>query len=327
MGLRDNHRCSELRRFDFPKIGHFDTWLIDQLQNLVMQNRDTQLFPNWSNASDYKTTDESFDTIALHSQELHDALMDQWDTNIIQSDVKLTFDQKYICKAMGVKLPFLPFATEEEKKQFAQCVLDPSFPARDDAAAVSWCKFVDGVNIHPKLPVHIRNYREQFERNERVRQSAENARAGNEKLSELNAALTTSTNGDSTNIPMPRPMPDPLPQAMHTSPYVVVGGIAIGQTPIDTPNPTKPRGKDKKKRKRRECQSCESNSCQFYQVCSGRGPRGKCAFFDDSGNPIFCDLCKKYDGVNKETCRGWIENSRGGKRQCIYFEQDGTPKE
>ena len=68
---RHNHRCSELRRFGFLKIGHYDTWLIDQLQNLVMQNRDIRLFPNWSNASDYRTTEESFDTIALHSAELH----------------------------------------------------------------------------------------------------------------------------------------------------------------------------------------------------------------------------------------------------------------
>ena len=68
---RHNHWCAELRRFGFPKIGHYDMWLIDQLQNLVMRNRDTRLFPNWSNASDHKTTEESFDTIALHSAELY----------------------------------------------------------------------------------------------------------------------------------------------------------------------------------------------------------------------------------------------------------------
>ena len=56
-----NHQCAELQWFGFSSIGHYDTWLIDQLQILVMRNRGWRLFPNWSNASDYKTTEESFD--------------------------------------------------------------------------------------------------------------------------------------------------------------------------------------------------------------------------------------------------------------------------
>jgi len=239
---RHNHRCSELRRFGFPKIGHYDTWLINQLQNLVMKNRDARLFPNWSNASDFRSTDESFDTIALHTAELHDALTSQWESNVVQTDVSLTSDQKYLCKTMDVPLPFLPFTSEDERKKFAQCILNPEFPTSDDAASIEWCKFVDGVDIFPKLPVHIRTYREQFQRNERVRQSVENAREGNERLEELNAALT-SVNADATHdIPLPPPMPDPEPQAVHQQPFVVVGGVAVG----DIPNTVPVRKKQKK---------------------------------------------------------------------------------
>ena len=119
-----------------------------------MQNRGCRLFPNWSNASDYKTTHESFDTVALHSAELHEALKSRWEDGVNQSSVKLTNDQEFIAKAMGTDLPFLPFVTDEERKQYARCVLDPNFPTKDEAAAIEGCKSVDGVKIHAKLPVH-----------------------------------------------------------------------------------------------------------------------------------------------------------------------------
>ena len=43
---RHNHRASERRRSGFPKIGHYDTWLIDQLQILVLKNHGHVLYPN-----------------------------------------------------------------------------------------------------------------------------------------------------------------------------------------------------------------------------------------------------------------------------------------
>ena len=77
-----------------------------------------------------------FDTIAPHSTELHEALKIQWESNVNQSGVKLTSDQKYICKAMGTALSFLPFATEDERKQFALYIVDHVFPKNEDAAAI-----------------------------------------------------------------------------------------------------------------------------------------------------------------------------------------------
>ena len=58
------------RRVDFPVIGHYDTWLTDSLQLLVRKNHSIILHPGWVNASDYKDTPESFNTVPLHSQEL-----------------------------------------------------------------------------------------------------------------------------------------------------------------------------------------------------------------------------------------------------------------
>jgi alpha-ketoglutarate-dependent taurine dioxygenase len=56
------------------KFGHCDSWKIDALQLLVKRNHRFLLYPDWSNASDYKETAESFGTVALHSAELHAAL-------------------------------------------------------------------------------------------------------------------------------------------------------------------------------------------------------------------------------------------------------------
>lgn len=43
---RHNHRCSERRRFGFPILGHYDTWLIDALQVIILNNRGRVLYPN-----------------------------------------------------------------------------------------------------------------------------------------------------------------------------------------------------------------------------------------------------------------------------------------
>jgi hypothetical protein len=59
---------SNYKRLGFPKInGHYDTWKIDALQSLVEKKHGVLLYPDWSNASDYKETAESFGTVALHS--------------------------------------------------------------------------------------------------------------------------------------------------------------------------------------------------------------------------------------------------------------------
>ena len=129
MRHRHNHACSELRRSGFPIFGHVDTWLPDQIQNLVLQNHGVVLFKDWSNASDYLETNERFDTVAIHNSDLHVALQEQWDT-IDKTKVHLTRDRKYLCECMGINLPFLPFTTEEENKLFAACVLRNDFPAQ-----------------------------------------------------------------------------------------------------------------------------------------------------------------------------------------------------
>ena len=284
---RHNHRCSERRRYKFPKIGHFDTWLIDQLQILVLKNHNRVPYEYWSNASDYKETSESFDTVAIHNADLHEALMDRWENNIVKEDVKLTGDQKYLCKCMGTKLPFLPFATEEENQLFAECVLRNDFPSMEDDndAAIAWCKFVDGVNIFPKLPVHVRIHRDAFERNQRVKDCVRKAREGKEILDELNKALHPTLPAVAEAVINPEPLSDIQPQAMHNLPYVTTGGTAVGELP--TPTRQKKRGQrgadklssTKKRRAAKACGLCKDLSPETQHNCKGSGSHVYCEYW------------------------------------------------
>ena len=86
-----NHDCSERKRLGFPKIGHYDTWLIDALQLLVESNHGVILYPDWSNASDFISTDEQFGTVKIHSEQMDEAL----DAMNIDSSVKYSGKVKW----------------------------------------------------------------------------------------------------------------------------------------------------------------------------------------------------------------------------------------
>jgi hypothetical protein len=192
---------------------------------------------------------------------------------------------------MGTDLPFLPFATEEEYKQFADCALRNDFPMENaDAAAIAWCKLVDGVKIFPKLPVHIRIHKESFERNQRVKACVERAKSGQEKLDELNNALKPAVAANSTPAAICEALPDIQQDALHNLPYVTTGGTAVGTLPLES---------TEKKRK--------------------RGDRGK----DKSQRTRRCGRCIKFDGEYANKCSG---KGHGGSTNCQYFEPDGNVK-
>ncbi len=100
---------SQKYRVGYPIIGHYDTWRIDFLLQLLVESyHGVTLFPYWVNASDYKDTDESFDLVALQSTELHEAV-----NSIVLADPKvldkLSSDQVY-CKRYGCSITFLTCA-------------------------------------------------------------------------------------------------------------------------------------------------------------------------------------------------------------------------
>ena len=164
---RYNQGVSERRRLGFPKLGFYDTWLVDSYQLLVEANHGGMLvYPEWSNATDFEATREKFGTVALHSPRLGDAI-EAIEVNM--AEVKLTSDQKYMCKAMGTKLPILPVHGPAENKLFATLAAELASPLNFDDMAISWCAHVDGTTVFPKLPVYLRLHHTTWLRNVRIR--------------------------------------------------------------------------------------------------------------------------------------------------------------
>ena len=117
---RYNHKVSERRRSGFPRLGHFDTWLIDELQLVHEENHGVPLYDSWNNTGDLKDTAEKFGTVRLHSDALDEAL------NGIDLPPAVTAgftrDQKYLCKRMGTPAPLLPVHGEEENRLFDELI-------------------------------------------------------------------------------------------------------------------------------------------------------------------------------------------------------------
>ena len=150
-------------------------------------------------------------------------------------------------------------------------------------AAIEWCKLVDGVNIFPKLPVHIRIHKESFQRNQRVKDCVEMARSGREKLNELNNALRPVVTANLETADYPEAMPIINQNAMHNLPYVVTGGTVVGTLPIPiNKRSVGERGKDIKRRAPRRCRRCLKNNGDYALECVGRGGQEKCLYFDPS---------------------------------------------
>jgi hypothetical protein len=197
---RHNMMVSMRRRLGFPRIGHYDIWLVEIYQALVMKNHGLRIYPELGNTSDYGTTNESFDTIPLHSKSLAKAVQRRYD-ELDTSQLSLTTDQRYLCRAMGTPLPFLPFSGAIEKKAFAAFVLQKQDVTSidDEAAAIQWCEFIDGKEIKPKLPSHMRTHIANWEKNQRVRECETREASNTTALMELNQMIAPVFEYDSCN--------------------------------------------------------------------------------------------------------------------------------
>ena len=68
---RHNQRISASKRENYLKFGHHDSWLVDLLQTLILENQDACLHPDWPNTMEFSHANESFVKIALHDPNLN----------------------------------------------------------------------------------------------------------------------------------------------------------------------------------------------------------------------------------------------------------------
>jgi hypothetical protein len=70
-------------------------------------------------------------------------------------DVIFGWDVQFMCRALGIPIPFLPVSRKNGYRLIILLVHQLS--GFDDAKmAIKCCKHVDGVSIFPKLPVYLR---------------------------------------------------------------------------------------------------------------------------------------------------------------------------
>jgi hypothetical protein len=153
---------------DFPRVGHYDVWKIDILQKLVEQNTGKSIFSSWSCVGDFVDTDESFVTVPLPDQALHDALVKE--ANELKIDKRITEkkydDQAFLCRAWNGPIAFLPIARRAEFRLFSQLMRDEFERFDADAMALRWIDHVNGETVFPKLPVQLRKYYRLWEKND-----------------------------------------------------------------------------------------------------------------------------------------------------------------
>jgi hypothetical protein len=137
---RHRHNVDVARRkfLNMPGFGHYDTWLIDLLQILIEENSRKLLYPNSLNAD----TDECFVVVPLHNETFQTKL-DERVAYLKRENAawvpSLTDDQKFMCMAMGVTLPFTPVDGPAEYNWFSKIMMRHEFPRFDsEKMAMIW---------------------------------------------------------------------------------------------------------------------------------------------------------------------------------------------
>ena len=84
-------------------------------------NHGVDLYPGWSNTSDFAPTAETFDFVPLQPS----TLTEQVNAIKLSKEVlsKLTPDERYMAEASGTQLPFTPIVTVKEKSLFQSLAL------------------------------------------------------------------------------------------------------------------------------------------------------------------------------------------------------------
>ena len=210
---RQNEKIARALFKGHPDIGHYDTFLIDKLQNLLERNHKKRLYDSWVNASDFNETEESFCMVALHSKELADALA----KIEIGEDIQKGYskDVRFLCERMGVKAPFLPIHGKDEFKLFWSIVHTATSSFNAQAMALNWMAHVNGKTIFPKLPAHLTLYLRRHEHNRRIRRAAADMKAAVAQLNKVNQHLDPLDDDDNSDQPTNIPNKDtsPLPSS------------------------------------------------------------------------------------------------------------------
>jgi hypothetical protein len=364
---RYNQRVSEKRRLNFPKLGFYDTWLVEKAQIMIEGNHGELIFPDWSYTSAFSDTPETFHTVGLQSNELTKAVTEKYNS-LDKSKIKLTSDQRYLAKQMKVPLPFLPVVTKEEKFKFSllmKTVEERKIKLDYDQQAILFTDYVDGVDIFPKLPVHIRKYEAKWNRNQMIKEALKKTE---KTMKDLNDNLLESKLSDQSFPEPQRPPKMPMPSTSMESSIKnkIVGGITLGAQStvlvLDDDDDDDDDDNDECNSKRtssrpiggknsaRSNSNSNSNSDALENASTSISDasnidQNQGEYYNDGGGGggDFCDITSENSREvitrkrRKRTCGLCTENDntnekalackgRGARDSCEYFFSDGTSK-
>jgi hypothetical protein len=305
---RYNHNMSQRRRSNFPKFGHTDTWLVDELVNLVEHNHGQILYKGWVKPSSFGDTDEKMGTIPLHSPALEEAIKS---INLDTTTFNLSRDMKYLSERMGLPFPVVPVRGEEECKLFNKYMRkwkDYDF----NKMAIDWCKYVDCIYIFPKLPVYLSSHFNSWQRNARIRDATSKAKKPAAILEEFNAqsaktVFETVPSSDVDAIPQHKPIPqNKYPNNKNSTQVVANIEIGVGNNEVIIAEKRKKgRGKGKGTRKKANCKTCLSNKCLKSSQCIGAS---------HGSQRCECDCNKRKNKVKEEEKEVMMEEEEEAER-------------
>ena len=131
---RYSRSSSERNRLGFPKLGHFDGWLVDLRQLLTAEIYGTQYLSRWANTLLMVSTPEQTGIVPLQEGTLN--VNPLAEANLEASP--LTAELQYLAKKCQCKVPPVAVHTCEERQTFGANVRH-----YQQGSSVNWARFAN----------------------------------------------------------------------------------------------------------------------------------------------------------------------------------------
>jgi hypothetical protein len=197
---RHNEDASRRNRPNYLDVGHYDTWMVDDLQNVMIELGFQNPFPNWVNSSSFKPTNEAFGIVPLAAIPEHMKYDKNRNDGMAPANLKLAIKMK-------VRFPFLPIHSDEERRLYRRILRQNSGQGKPDfiTFADQWNQEADGKTIFYKKPVHFEVYAKALAKSQNIRASVARGQtsiaivvARNEAIARIQPANV----GSSVNVPI-----------------------------------------------------------------------------------------------------------------------------
>lgn len=157
-----NIRAAVRNRVGVKDHGHYDLWLIEDIQRLTEDLYGHPDNSDYCPVDQFCPTGEQFGICPMVGYDKYLPEIGQISANALES---MRGDVKYVAQRQGLLVPFIGLCTDDEFKLFRNHVQRFTASSGDldaEAMALWWGKQVDAVNIWPKLPTVLRAHHKRY---------------------------------------------------------------------------------------------------------------------------------------------------------------------